>query len=61
MCLATVFKNDEETSEPLCEKIASATKVEGGWEFVDLLGDRTFAEGDIVALDFSRNAVYLAS
>lgn len=61
MCLATVLRESDETADPLCTNIASASKAENGWEFVDLLGNRTFAEGDIVFLDLSRNTIYLSS
>ena len=61
MCLSTVYKNEKQDSNVLCQYVASITVEGGQLIFVDVMGETTTITGRLVQADLTAGTVIVAA
>ena len=61
MCLSTVYKNEKQDSNVLCQYVASITAEGDKLTFVDVMGEVTTVVGRLVKADLTAGTVIIAA
>ena len=61
MCLSTIYKNEKQDSNVLCQYVATITAEGDKLTFVDVMGETTTITGRLVQADLTAGTVIVAA